>query len=135
MRRTPNAASADKESSELKAETRTLSGFGATERTILTIFVEVGLLIGLTGTLLGNVFGLGFSWAANRYHFVPLPADVYFVAYLPFTLETSDIVAVNFIAVMLSMTGPPAAFAAFVAARIRRIRFRNDVKSFIIPAL
>ena len=37
--------------------------------------------------------------------------------------------------VMLSTTGPPAAFAAFVAARMRRIRFRNDVKSFIIPAL
>jgi lipoprotein-releasing system permease protein len=80
-----------------------LRTLGATERTILTIFVEVGLLIGLTGTLLGNVFGLGFSWAANRYHFVPLPPDIYFVAYLPFTLETSDIVAVNFIAVLLSI--------------------------------
>ena len=63
----------------------------------------MGLLIGLTGTLLGNVFGLGFSWAANRYHFVPLPSDIYFVTYLPFTLETSDIVAVNLIAVLLSI--------------------------------
>lgn len=80
-----------------------LRTLGATERTILTIFVEVGLLIGLTGTLLGNIFGLGFSWAANRYHFVPLPADIYFVAYLPFTLETSDIVTVNLIAVLLSI--------------------------------
>ena len=80
-----------------------LRTLGATERTILTIFVEVGLLIGLTGTLLGNVFGLGFSWAANRYHFVPLPPDIYFVAYLPFTLEPSDIVAVNLIAVLLSI--------------------------------
>jgi len=80
-----------------------LRTLGATERTILTIFVEMGLLIGLTGTLLGNVFGLGFSWAANRYHFVPLPPDIYFVAYLPFTLEPSDIVAVNLIAVLLSI--------------------------------
>jgi len=80
-----------------------LRTLGATERTILTIFVEVGLLIGLTGTLLGNVFGLGFSWAANRYHFVPLPPDIYFVAYLPFTLEPSDIMAVNLIAVLLSI--------------------------------
>lgn len=80
-----------------------LRTLGATERTILTIFLEVGLLIGLTGTLLGNVFGLGFSWAANRYHFVPLPSDIYFVAYLPFTLEPSDIVAVNLIAVLLSV--------------------------------
>jgi lipoprotein-releasing system permease protein len=80
-----------------------LRTLGATERTILTIFLEVGLLIGLTGTLLGNIFGLGFSWAANRYHFVPLPSDIYFIAYLPFRLEASDIVAVNLIAVLLSI--------------------------------
>jgi lipoprotein-releasing system permease protein len=80
-----------------------LRTLGATERTILMIFLEVGLLIGLTGTLLGNLFGLGFSWAANRYHFVPLPSDIYFISYLPFTLEPSDIVTVNVIAVLLSI--------------------------------
>jgi lipoprotein-releasing system permease protein len=80
-----------------------LRTLGATERSILTIFLEVGLLIGLTGTLLGNVFGLGFSWAANRYHIVPLPPDIYFMTYLPFTLEPSDIVVVNLIAVLLSI--------------------------------
>src|SRR5204862_8103526 len=75
-----------------------LRTLGATERTILTLFLEVGLLIGLTGTLLGNVAGLGFSWAANHYHLVPLPSDMYFVAYLPFTLDRSDVVAVNVVA-------------------------------------
>src|SRR5438874_4464472 len=80
-----------------------LRTLGATERTILTIFLEVGLLIGLTGTLLGNVFGLGFSWAANRYHFIPLPSEIYFVAYLPFTLDPNDVFAVNVIAVLLSV--------------------------------
>jgi lipoprotein-releasing system permease protein len=80
-----------------------LRTLGATERTILTLFLEVGLLIGLTGTILGNVFGLGFSWAANRFHFIPLPADIYFVAYLPFKLESSDVLAVNAIAILLSI--------------------------------
>jgi lipoprotein-releasing system permease protein len=80
-----------------------LRTLGATERTILTLFLEVGLLIGLTGTILGNVFGLGFAWAANRYHFVPLPADIYFVAYLPFKVEMSDVIAVNVIAILLSI--------------------------------
>lgn len=80
-----------------------LRTLGATERTILTVFLEVGLLIGLTGTLLGNIVGLGFSWAANRYHIIPLPADIYFVAWLPFTLERSDVLAVNVIAVLLSI--------------------------------
>jgi lipoprotein-releasing system permease protein len=91
-----------------------LRTLGATERTILTIFLEVGLLIGLTGTILGNVFGLGLSWAANHYHLVPLPADIYFINYLPFTLEGSDVAGVNVVAVLLSIiaTWYPARMAS-----------------------
>jgi lipoprotein-releasing system permease protein len=91
-----------------------LRTLGATERTILTIFLEVGLLIGLTGTVLGNVFGLGLSWAANHYHLVPLPADIYFINYLPFTLEGSDVAGVNVVAVLLSIiaTWYPARLAS-----------------------
>ncbi len=80
-----------------------LRTLGATERTILTLFLEVGLLIGLTGTLLGNAVGLGFSWAANRYHFIPLPADMYFLPYLPLKLELDDIIGVNAVAILLSV--------------------------------
>ncbi|HEX9162239.1 MAG TPA: FtsX-like permease family protein [Thermoanaerobaculia bacterium] len=91
-----------------------LRTLGATDRTILSIFLQVGLLIGLSGTLLGNVFGIGLSWAANRYHLVPLPRDIYFVSYLPFTLEWSDIIGVNVVAVALSViaTWYPARIAS-----------------------
>ena len=40
---------------------------------------------------------------ADGLHFIPLPADIYFVAYLPFKVQTSDVVAVNAIAVLLSI--------------------------------
>jgi lipoprotein-releasing system permease protein len=50
------------------------------EKSILTLFMRLGLLIGLTGTILGNIIGLGFSWAANRWQLVPLPADLYFIS-------------------------------------------------------
>jgi lipoprotein-releasing system permease protein len=91
-----------------------LRTLGATDRTILSIFLQVGLLIGLTGTLLGNIFGIGFSWAANRYHLVPLPSDVYYIAYLPFRLDASDVIGVNLVAVALSIlaTWYPARTAA-----------------------
>lgn len=93
-----------------------LRTLGATEKTILSIFLQVGLLIGLTGTLLGNLFGLGFSWAANRFHLVPLPRDIYFVSYLPFTLDAGDIIGVNVIAVVLSIVA--AWYPAHVASRL-----------------
>ena len=85
-----------------------------TERNILSIFLQVGLLIGLTGTILGNVFGIGLSWAANHYRLVPLPRDIYFVNYLPFHLDIADVIGVNVIAVALSViaTWYPARIAS-----------------------
>jgi lipoprotein-releasing system permease protein len=91
-----------------------LRTLGATERNILSLFMQVGLLIGLTGTLLGNAIGLGVAWAANRYHLIPLPQDVYFISFLPFALDPEDIIGVNVVAVVLSVvaTWYPARIAS-----------------------
>ena len=91
-----------------------LRTLGATERNILSLFMQVGLLIGLTGTLLGNVIGVGFSWLANRYQLVPLPPAMYAMSYLPFELDPKDLIWVNVIAVGLSVvaTWYPARIAS-----------------------
>lgn len=93
-----------------------LRTLGMTEGGIRTLFLQVGLLIGLTGTLLGNILGLGFAWAANRYHLVPLPAEMYFISYLPFRLDAGDVGGVNAIAVCLSMLA--TWYPARVASRL-----------------
>lgn len=99
---------------EKRSSVGVLRTLGATERNILGVFMQLGLLIGLTGTLLGNVFGLGVSWAANRWHLVPLPPDMYFISYLPFMLDVQDVVGVNVVAIILSViaTWYPARIAS-----------------------
>lgn len=91
-----------------------LRTLGSTEKNIRSLFMQLGLLIGLTGTVLGNVFGIGLSWAANRWHLIPLPADIYFTTYLPFALDVEDVVGVNIVAVILSIvaTWYPARIAS-----------------------
>ncbi|HEX9981929.1 MAG TPA: FtsX-like permease family protein [Thermoanaerobaculia bacterium] len=91
-----------------------LRTLGATEREILSIFMQVGVMIGLTGTIIGNILGIGFAWAANRWHLVPLPTDLYFISYLPFELDVQDVVWVNVIAIVLSVlaTWYPARIAS-----------------------
>lgn len=91
-----------------------LRTLGATERTILTLFMEVGLLIGLTGTMVGDIIGLGVALSANRFHLVPLPHDIYFIRYLPFAVNRSDVIGVNVVAITLSIlaTWYPARMAA-----------------------
>jgi lipoprotein-releasing system permease protein len=91
-----------------------LRTLGATERTILIIFLEVGLLIGNSGTILGNIFGLSASWLIDHYHMVPLPAGIYPIAYLPLTIDPSDVIGVNAVAIVLSIiaTWYPARMAS-----------------------
>jgi lipoprotein-releasing system permease protein len=93
-----------------------LRTLGATEKTILSVFLQLGLLIGLSGTLLGNLVGLGFSWAANRFKLIPLPRDIYFVSHLPFTLDAYDVAGVNLIAIVLCVIA--TWYPARVASRL-----------------
>jgi lipoprotein-releasing system permease protein len=99
---------------EKRPQVGVLRTIGATERTILSIFLQSGLFIGIAGTVAGNLFGIGLPWLANRYHWVPLPPGLYFVDYLPFQLDLADIAVVNGIAVLLSViaTWYPARIAS-----------------------
>ena len=91
-----------------------LRTLGVTDRSILSIFLQVGLLIGISGTIVGNLIGIGFAWAANRWQLVPLPRDVYFIPYLPFRLDAADVIGVNIVAILLSIlaTWYPARIAS-----------------------
>src|SRR5690349_14115630 len=93
-----------------------LRTLGATEGNIRSLFMQLGLLIGLTGTVLGNVLGIGVSWAANKWHLVPLPTEIYFISYLPFRLDVEDVVGVNVVAVFLSIVA--TWYPARVASRL-----------------
>jgi len=91
-----------------------LRTLGATEGGVYAIFLQVGLFIGITGTILGNVFGVGLAVLFGRYHLIHLPRSWTFLEYLPFALDTSDIVLINVVAVLLSLvaTWYPARIAA-----------------------
>src|SRR5207253_3547707 len=65
-----------------------LRTLGATERNVYAVFLQVGLFIGITGTLLGNLFGIGTAVLLDHYHLARLPRDMTFLSYLPFALDT-----------------------------------------------
>jgi len=91
-----------------------LRTLGATERNVYAIFLQVGLFIGVAGTLLGNVFGIGLATLLDRYHLARLPRDLTFLSYLPFALDASDIILINAVAILLSLvaTWYPARIAS-----------------------
>lgn len=99
---------------EKKPQIGVLRTLGATERSVLQVYLAVGLLIGLAGTVLGNLFGLGISWAANRYGLIPLDQGLYALSHIPFRIEPAEVLLVNLIAVILSIlaTWYPARLAS-----------------------
>ncbi len=60
-----------------------LKSMGATSRSIMKIFFLQGLIIALTGTLLGVLGGLGLCDLLSRYQFIELPSNVYPMTTLP----------------------------------------------------
>jgi len=93
-----------------------LRTLGATNRMIMSVFLQVGLFIGITGTIIGNIVGLGVSFLADRYQLIPLPKGMYFLHSLPFRIDLSDVIGVNVIAIVLSIVA--TWYPARVASRL-----------------
>ncbi|MFO8113463.1 MAG: lipoprotein-releasing ABC transporter permease subunit [Desulfosalsimonadaceae bacterium] len=71
-----------------------LKAMGATDASIRKIFVFKGMIIGVIGTCLGTVLGIGGSLLLKHYKFIELPGDVYYFTSLPVQLEIFDIATI-----------------------------------------
>lgn len=79
-----------------------LRAMGASAKSIMTIFMVQGLLVGLVGTLAGLASGLGICHLLARYKFISLPSDVYYITTLPVQVEFWDVCLVSLSAVVIS---------------------------------
>jgi lipoprotein-releasing system permease protein len=79
-----------------------LMSMGAKKRQVWAVFTLYGLLIGAFGTLLGLILGYGSSWLGGRYKLVPLQAEVYALASVPFHARPWDGVWITLAALSIS---------------------------------
>jgi lipoprotein-releasing system permease protein len=87
---------------EKNREIAVLMSMGARKRQVWTVFTLHGLLIGFIGTVLGLFLGYGISWLGNHYHLIPLQADVYALAWVPFHARAWDGVWIALAALTIS---------------------------------
>jgi lipoprotein-releasing system permease protein len=79
-----------------------LRAMGATGKSIMTIFMFQGILVGMIGTLAGLASGLGLCEILGKYKFIALPSDIYNISKLPVKVESLDVIFVTLSAVLIS---------------------------------
>ncbi len=79
-----------------------LAAMGATQKTVMWVFMLQGLIVGFIGTAMGALLGTGASWVLDRYKLIHLQAEVYSISYIPFHVKIGDVVLVCCTALLIS---------------------------------
>ncbi|KPJ54508.1 hypothetical protein AMJ39_00155 [candidate division TA06 bacterium DG_24] len=93
-----------------------LKSMGATAGSIMRIFVLEGLILGVIGTVMGVAGGLVLSWVIDRYRFIRIPGEVYFLDTLPVRMELTDFVVVAAASLTISLLA--TIYPAYRASRL-----------------
>jgi len=79
-----------------------LKSMGATAKSIRRIFVLEGLIIGVTGTIVGLIAGYIICYLLAKYQFITLPSDIYYISRLPVKMKLIDFILVASAAIGIS---------------------------------
>ncbi|HJB64891.1 MAG TPA: ABC transporter permease [Candidatus Mailhella merdavium] len=94
-----------------------LMSMGATAGAIRRIFMLQGLIIGMVGTGIGYVLGLGLAWLLKKYQFIDLPPGVYTMDKLPMLIDVSDTLLIGVVAMIMCFLA--TIYPARQAARLK----------------
>ena len=111
---------------ERRRDIAILNTLGATTRSIMSIFVIEGAIVGLVGAAGGVLLGAIAVLVANHYQLISLPADVYSISNVPLALSVRDLVLAALVAFALSVLA--TVYPARAAARIRPAEMLRDAQ-------
>jgi lipoprotein-releasing system permease protein len=103
-----------------------LQSMGASPRKIRRLFLWLGLMIGVVGSLIGVFLAFTFGTLQQQFHLIPLPVESYFMDSAPILMKGMDFLIVPFFALVLCLFASylPARFAAKIDP-IHTIRFKG----------
>ena len=87
---------------EKRKDIAILRAMGTSAKSIMSIFMLQGVLVGVAGTLTGLASGLMICYILAKYKFITLPADVYYISTLSVRVQSVDVFFVSLSAVFIS---------------------------------
>jgi lipoprotein-releasing system permease protein len=100
-----------------------LRSMGATEKSVLKIFMFEGLLIGILGTLLGVILGYIVCYIQIKYNIYPLDPSQYKIDSLPIEIRISDFFFISGASMLLSFLA-----ALYPSKRAAKVNPINAIK-------
>lgn len=97
-----------------------LKALGSTNGSIRKIFLYNGAYLILKGLIIGNFFGLLLCYLQYKYHFISLPKESYYVAYVPIKMEIVDLLGINLTTFILCLT--MLVLPSYVVAKITPVK-------------
>lgn len=79
-----------------------LRAIGMNSKDVMRVFTYFGLLIGVVGTALGTVFGVGVSWIIDRFKIIRLPSEVWFIDTVPVKVQALDVILIAVAAIIIT---------------------------------
>lgn len=94
-----------------------LKSMGATTKAIMRIFFYQGMVIGLSGTVLGVGGGLGLCALLKRYKIIELPPNVYPMSTMPIKVVPADVSVIAVSAILITLLA--TLYPSWKASRVR----------------
>jgi lipoprotein-releasing system permease protein len=93
-----------------------LKAMGAARSGVLKIFLFEGLIIGLLGTVIGTGVGYIACRLLDKYQFIKLPQDVYYISSLPVHMQGTDFIYIISVVLLTSLIA--TIYPAYKASRL-----------------
>ncbi len=88
---------------EKRSEIGILKTIGSTTASIRKIFLLNGVVIGIIGIICGWAMALAAAWIQNKYSFISLPGELYFIDYLPIKVNFVDFIFAGLITIVICL--------------------------------
>ncbi len=96
-----------------------LKSIGATNRSVMAIFTLQGFMIGLIGTAFGVAGGLGLGYLLEKYQFIKLPRDTYYIDRFPVDIQAGDVAVI--VAAALAVALIACIYPAWQASKLNPV--------------
>ncbi|MFH1966024.1 MAG: FtsX-like permease family protein, partial [Acidobacteriota bacterium] len=96
-----------------------MSAMGGDRKFTTRLFMLQGLIIGITGTILGDILGIAAAWYLNAFRVIKLEPQVYSIPFVPFHLSWIDVAVVSVVAVLISLVA--TVYPSWAAARLNPV--------------